>query len=140
MTESSMKSDFIVNLIFDTNDEKNQCLAYLREYNPEITILSHKEDILERNNTFVRQSRYSGDGELMDFVNSSRKSCWTQPKTCKANTFDLYSSYDRTVVPYYQKIFSSTGGYIGTIQCSVQLEKLFSPINDLLDDGAVMIW
>lgn len=138
--ENGMKTDFIVNLIFDVIEEKSLCLAYLSDYNPEITILSQKEDVLERSNTFVRQSRYSGDTELMDFINSTRKSCWTQPKTGKANTFNIYSSYDRTVIPYYQKIYSRIGEYIGTIQCSVQLEKLFAPVNDLLDEGTVMVW
>ena len=100
--ENGMKTDFIVNLIFDVIEEKSLCLAYLSDFNPKSQFIP-KRRCIERSNTLCAVTLFR-DTELMDFINSTRK-LLDSAQNRQSQYFNIYSSYDRTVIPYYQKIY-----------------------------------
>ena len=128
-------------LLFSASGDLAKGQVFLQAYGGAIYLISPQEDLHDRYGQLYRQSHYKGDEELTAFLEGNKLSLWTGPRpgTVSGN-FPLYTTGSEPVLCYCYKVNDSLFESVGAVLCSVKIESVFTPLQELSAHGVVRVY
>ncbi len=136
----------VMKILYDVGESIAQAQLMLSDLNARITLYSADDRIPETYWTFLHLDRLENMTSYQNFLTNDKSKGWGGVGLMYPQETVLRAENNQLMLSYYQKLLTGLGDCAGVLQCSISLQKIFSPLQFdgnadtyyVLQDGEVL--